>query len=90
MSDDVVKQINRLIDICREPVVGLDGKLFVPDHIYLTFKRDSMPKGAKTRLSKNRGPLGKICNVSQAGDGFSVVAIFNRKDVTAFLKAQLP
>ena len=79
-----------LIDLCKAPVDGLDGKPFVPDHIYLTIPKRSLPRD-KTRLLGRYGPLGMVCNVTEsepgAGYPYRVVAVFNRAAVIKFLEA---
>ena len=79
-----------LIDLCKAPVDGLDGKPVVPDHIYLSILKRSLP-GCKTRLSGRYGPLGVVCNVASAepdaGYPYRVTAAFNRAAVIRFLES---
>jgi|TARA_R110000744_G_scaffold21911_3_gene56306 hypothetical protein len=77
-----------LINVCNRPVEGLDGKPFVPEHIYLTLPKRS-PPGNQVRLAGRSGPLGLVCTANEAPHGFDVVATFNRKAVVAFLKTTL-
>jgi hypothetical protein len=77
-----------LIDICKKPVEGLDGRPFLPDHIYLTLPKKS-PPGEHVRLAGRSGPLGRVCNAKDNGAGFDVVATFNRKAVISFIEAAL-
>jgi hypothetical protein len=77
-----------LIDLCKRPVAGLDGKPFLPEHIYLTLHKKSPPRD-QVRLAGRFGPLGRICNAKEAPHGFEVVATFNRKALIAFLELTL-
>jgi len=77
--------VEELIELCEAPVEGLDGKPVVPEHIYLTVPKKTLPRD-QMRLLGRRGPLGRVCNVREAPQGYSVVAIFQRKAVIAFLK----
>lgn len=79
----------QLIALCKAPVDGLDGKPIIPDHIYLTVPKNSLPRD-RIRLVGRAGPLGKVCTVNDAptfGDyRYTVVAIFHRKAVIKFLE----
>jgi hypothetical protein len=77
-----------LIDVCNRPVDGLNGKPFVPEHIYLTLPKRSPPRD-QVRLAGRSGPLGRVCSAKETPLGYSVVATFNRKAVVAFLEATL-
>ena len=77
-----------LINVCKRPVDGLDGKPFLPDHIYLTLPKKSPPR-EQVRLAGRSGPLGRVCNVKEAPHGYDVAATFNRKAVVAFLETEL-
>lgn len=76
-----------LINICKQPVSGLDGKPFLPDHIYLTVHKRVPPRD-RVRLAGRSGPIGRVCNTTEAPHGYNVVAVFNRKAVIAFLESQ--
>lgn len=75
----------RLMELCKRPVVGLDGRAFLPDHIYLVLPKKAPPRD-RVRLAGRFGPLGRVCMTKEAPHGFDVVAIFERKDVVAFLE----
>lgn len=74
-----------LIDLCKSPVEGLDGKPFIPDHIYLTVPKKSLPRN-QVRLAGGAGPLGRVMCVNEADVGYVVVAVFKRKAVIKFLE----
>jgi hypothetical protein len=76
-----------LIDMCNRPVEGLDGKPFLPEHIYLTMPKKSPPRDY-VRLVGRSGPLGHVCTASKTPTGFNVVATFNRRSVLEFLKKE--
>jgi hypothetical protein len=75
-----------LIDACKRHVADLDGKPFLPEHIYLMLPKRSPPRD-QVRLAGRSGPLGRVCNAKEAPHGFDVVATFNRKAVISFLEA---
>tara|TARA_R110000744_G_scaffold19360_1_gene51237 strand:+ start:1871 stop:2134 length:264 start_codon:yes stop_codon:yes gene_type:complete len=77
-----------LIALCKHPVDGLDGKPYVPEHIYLTVPKKSPPR-ERIRLAGRSGPLGSVCNAKEAPHGFDVVAVFDRQAVIAFLETKL-
>ncbi len=77
-----------LINVCKQPVDGLDGKPFLPDHIYLSLPKKSPPRD-QVRLAGRSGPLGRVCNAKETPHGYDVVATFNRKAVIAFLETKL-
>ena len=82
----------QLIALCKAPVDGLDGKPVVPEHIYLTIPKKSLPRDC-IRLAGRQGPLGRVCTVNDAPklEGYIclVVAVFKRKDVINFLEARI-
>ena len=76
-----------LIDACKRPVDGLDGKPFLPEHIYLVLPKKS-PQRDQVRLAGRFGPLGRVCSAKEMPHGFNVVATFNRKAVISFLESK--
>lgn len=74
-----------MMELCQRPVAALDGRVYLPDHIILVVPKKALPR-ARVRLAGRSGPLGRVCNVEKAPHGFAVVAVFNRKDVVAFLE----
>jgi hypothetical protein len=77
-----------LIALCKHPVDGLDGKPYVPEHIYLTVPKKSPPR-ERIRLAGRSGPLGLVCTLNETPEGFNVVAVFNRQAVITFLETML-
>lgn len=53
--------------------------------VYLTLRRDRIPRGETVRLSGRVGPKGRIGAIQEAeGGGFAVVAFFNAAAVRDF------
>ena len=80
-----------LIALCKAPVDGLDGEPFVPENIYLSVPKQSLPR-ERIRLAGRYGPFGRVCTVNEPPiDGnflCTVVAVFNRKEVIRFLEGK--
>jgi hypothetical protein len=79
--------VQDLIDICLRPVEGLNGKLELPDHIYLVGPKAS-PPGNRIRLAGRAGPLGRVCSAKESDAGWDVVATFRRDEVFKFLERE--
>ena len=54
--------------------------------VYLTLPRKKAPNGRKVFLLRNRGPRGKILNVTTKEDGsFEVLAVFKSREIIALM-----
>lgn len=57
--------------------------------VYLTVKRESLPRGAMVRLTPGSGPLGRVCNVKEAeAFQFDVTAMWASDEVLAWVEKQ--
>lgn len=75
-----------LLKACQTPVEMLDGRSEMPAHIYLTVRKKTLPMGRKVRLAGRAGPRGTILNTKGTPGDFRVTAVFQRKDVIAFVQ----
>jgi hypothetical protein len=53
--------------------------------IYLTLLRKRLPSRPKVRLMGNHGPLGRVCNIKEAEDGYRVVATFQSEEIVEWI-----
>ena len=58
-------------------------------HIYLTVRRDNLPRGNRVRLTPAGGPLGRICNAKSAeGWQIDITAVWESAKVLRWLDRQ--
>lgn len=63
-----------------------------PQYVYLTLRRDRLPRGETVGLCKGRrGPRGRICLVKEAppdGEKYDVTAVFHKQKIYEMLVAR--
>jgi|GEM_PF-4316508 len=77
-------KISELRALCTS-INPLDGKPV--EHVYLTLPLKRLPKGTHVNmLGSGGGPKGRICNVSEAAEGYSCVANFKTSEILSLIE----
>lgn len=78
-------ELRKVID--KPEVCLITGGRYVPEHVYLTVRKERLPTGRTVSLCKGgRGPRGKICNAKLGNAGYDVVAVFKRQAIDRMLR----